>query len=408
MSRFRYYSLLLISIALTTLFVGYKYFDSLLDIISHNVYINSFIATIFATSTIIVLLDAFKTIRKDYLWRRYGPDEKYVGAIFGRRFAGIPFHSGAIQDELIEKWKEAIGWKSAALDFISGSLIGLGLLGTFIGLMHTMGSVFDVLSSQASGKDLIAGLSIPLSGMATAFSASLMGLTSSLTLGLQAMLVNKTNTEFFAQVDDWVITQKEDNELAAAGAPAGRSSGMKYLKAVSSQVSELQDTVRNLQKANTAFINYVMKSREQFANEISGARATFDSILKTNEEIFRANARLCELSDQGNKHAVEINQSLASNTARVERMRVGLDSVMDSSISRATELNSHVHALNENITVLSGGVGANRQSLDQVAELQKLSHDASFACLHEIVAMRTAVESALKIRPAEQQGGSLD
>ncbi|MFQ0814962.1 hypothetical protein AVM02_09505 [Brucella anthropi] len=408
MSKFRYYSFLLIAIALATLFVGYKFFDEIFDIVSHNVYINSIIVTIFATATIIVLLDAFNTIRKDYLWRRYGPDEKHARAIFGRRFAGIPFHSGAIQNELIQKWKEAIGWKSTALDFISGSLIGLGLLGTFIGLMHTMGSVFDVLSSQASGKDLVTGLSVPLSGMATAFSASLMGLTSSLTLGLQAILVSKTNTEFFAQVDDWIIAQKDEEEPTVVGVPAGRGGGVKYLKAMSGKVSELQDAVQNLQKTNAALINYMMKSREQFANEISGARSTFDEILKANEEILRANARLCDLSDLGNKHAAELNQSLASNTARVERMRVGLDSVMDSSVSRAAELNNHVHSLNENIAVLSGSVGADRQSLDRMAELQKLSHDASFACLHEIVAMRTAIESALHIRLGAQSGGTHD
>ncbi len=408
MSKFRYYSLLLIAIALATLFIGYKFFDEIYDIVSHNIYINSIIATIFAVATIIVLLDAFNTIRKDYLWRRYGPNEKYARAIFGRRFAGIPFHSGAIQEELIQKWKEAIGWKSTALDFISGSLIGLGLLGTFIGLMHTMGSVFDVLSSQASGKDLVTGLSVPLSGMATAFSASLMGLTSSLTLGLQAMLIGKTNTEFFAQVDDWVIAQKEEEEPSPDRAPVGRNSGVKYLKTMSGKVSELQDAVHNLQKTNAALINYMMKSREQFASEISNARSTFDEILKANEEIVRANARLCDLSDQGNKHTAELNQALVSNTARVERMRVGLDSVMDSSVSRAAELNNHVHSLNENIAALSSSVGADRQSLDRMAELQKLSHDASFACLHEIVAMRTAVESALNVRSGVKQGGTHD
>lgn len=408
MSKFRYYSFLLIAISLTTLFVGYEFFDEILDIVSHNVYINSIIVTIFAAATIIVLFDAFNTFRKDYLWRHYGPDEKHVRAIFGRRFAGIPFHSGAIQDELIQKWKEAIGWKSTALDFVSGSLIGLGLLGTFIGLMHTMGSVFDVLSSQASGKDLVTGLSVPLSGMATAFSASLMGLTSSLTLGLQAILVSKTNTEFFAQVDDWVIAQKEEDEPVAGTVPAGRGGGVKYLKAMSGKVSELQDAVQNLQKTNAALINYMMKSRELFAAEISGARATFDGILKANEELLRTNARLCDLSDQGNKHAAELNQALASNTARVERMRVGLDSVMNSSASHAVELNNHVYSLNENMAVLNGSVSTDRQSLDRVAELQKLSHDASFACLHEIVAMRTAIESALDIRPAVQQGGTHD
>ena len=75
--------------------------------------------------------------------------------------------------------------------YIIGLLVFLGLLGTFWGLLQTIGSV----SAVVGGLDLVnsdfeslmaqlrSGLDAPLSGMATAFSSSLFGLAGSLILG---------------------------------------------------------------------------------------------------------------------------------------------------------------------------------------------------------------------------------
>ena len=75
--------------------------------------------------------------------------------------------------------------------YFIGLLVFLGLLGTFWGLLQTIGSVGQVvggldLSStdfETMMSQLRNGLDAPLSGMATAFSSSLFGLGASLVLG---------------------------------------------------------------------------------------------------------------------------------------------------------------------------------------------------------------------------------
>ena len=75
--------------------------------------------------------------------------------------------------------------------YMIGLLVFLGLLGTFWGLLQTIGAVglvvgsldtagtdFDAMMTQLKG-----GLDAPLSGMSTAFSSSLFGLAGSLILG---------------------------------------------------------------------------------------------------------------------------------------------------------------------------------------------------------------------------------
>ncbi|OYU48928.1 MAG: hypothetical protein CFE31_10910 [Rhizobiales bacterium PAR1] len=80
----------------------------------------------------------------------------------------------------------------AQVTYLTGLLIFLGLIGTFIGLMEMVGSVGAIIGglnttsggSSDTMKTLLANLQVPLNGMATGFSSSLFGLFGSLVLGL--------------------------------------------------------------------------------------------------------------------------------------------------------------------------------------------------------------------------------
>ncbi len=76
--------------------------------------------------------------------------------------------------------------------YLVGLLVFLGLLGTFWGLLKTIGSVGNVISGLGIDDTNVAGffnslkdgLNAPLEGMSIAFSSSLLGLAGSLILGL--------------------------------------------------------------------------------------------------------------------------------------------------------------------------------------------------------------------------------
>jgi len=96
-----------------------------------------------------------------------------------------------------------------------GLLIFLGLLGTFWGLMRTVGAISEVISSLTStGSDfsamfdnLKAGLSAPLSGMGLAFSSSLFGLAGSLVLGFLELQAGQAQNRFFNDLEEWLAGQ---------------------------------------------------------------------------------------------------------------------------------------------------------------------------------------------------------
>ena len=88
--------------------------------------------------------------------------------------------------------------------YLVGLLVFLGLLGTFWGLLKTIGSVGNVISGLGIDDTNVAGffntlkdgLSAPLEGMSIAFSSSLLGLAGSLILGLLDLNLGQAQNKF--------------------------------------------------------------------------------------------------------------------------------------------------------------------------------------------------------------------
>ncbi len=88
--------------------------------------------------------------------------------------------------------------------YLVGLLVFLGLLGTFWGLLKTIGSVGNVISGLGIDDTNVAGffnslkdgLNAPLEGMSIAFSSSLLGLAGSLILGLLDLNLGQAQNKY--------------------------------------------------------------------------------------------------------------------------------------------------------------------------------------------------------------------
>ena len=136
--------------------------------------------------------------------------------------------------------------------YLVGLLIFLGLLGTFWGLLHTVGSVGAVIGdiNTASGsnielwfEDLKDGLASPLDGMATAFSSSLFGLAGSLILGFLDLSAGQAQNRFFNDLEEWL------SRLTRLGSGGGLADGEQsvpaYLSALIEQIAENMEQLQN-------------------------------------------------------------------------------------------------------------------------------------------------------------------
>ncbi|MBS0642404.1 MAG: flagellar motor protein MotA [Acetobacteraceae bacterium] len=135
--------------------------------------------------------------------------------------------------------------------YMTGLLIFLGLLGTFWGLLKTVGSVSEVIGGMTLGsgdmnlmfEQLKSGLAGPLAGMGTAFSASMYGLAGALVLGFLDLTAGQAQNRFFNELEEWLagLTRLSSGALAE-----GDGSVPVYVQALLEQTAENMENLQNI------------------------------------------------------------------------------------------------------------------------------------------------------------------
>ena len=143
-----------------------------------------------------------------------------------------------IVDSRLSDYKESA-------NYFSGVLVFLGLLGTFWGLLLTIGSVGDIVRNldivggnvSAMFESFKANISKPLSGMGTAFSTSLFGLGSSLVLSFLQLQTNLAQHFFYNELEE-NMTRYTRIISSSDLAEGGDGSIITYLQAMLEQTGD--------------------------------------------------------------------------------------------------------------------------------------------------------------------------
>lgn len=131
--------------------------------------------------------------------------------------------------------------------YLTGLLVFLGLLGTFWGLLGTIGSINTVIQSLDPGtgstEDLLgslkSGLSAPLAGMATAFSASLFGLSGSLILGFLDLQAGRAQNRFYTELENWLSSVTDVSSGHSAPIEILDSAPVEELRRLTDQIARI-------------------------------------------------------------------------------------------------------------------------------------------------------------------------
>ena len=135
--------------------------------------------------------------------------------------------------------------------YMTGLLIFLGLLGTFWGLLRTVGAVSAVIHGMTIGsgdiaqlfEQLKAGLAQPLAGMGIAFSASMFGLSSALILGFLDLTAGQAQNRFFNELEEWLAGQ---TRLSSGVLADGEGSVPVYVQALLEQTAENMEGLQTI------------------------------------------------------------------------------------------------------------------------------------------------------------------
>ena len=223
---------------------------------------------------------------------------------------------------------------------MTGLLIFLGLLGTFWGLLRTVGAVSFVIHNMTLGTgdiaqlfaQLKAGLAKPLEGMGIAFSASMFGLSSALVLGFLDLTAGQAQNRFFNELEEWLAGQ---TRLSSGVLAEGEGSVPVYVQALLEQTAENMESLQSILgcgeergvQANQALLG-LTERLGAFADTMRTNQQLMLRIAETQSALGPALQRLAELRSEApvdevaRAHLRNIELLIARMIAEAEQGRV--------------------------------------------------------------------------------------
>ena len=190
--------------------------------------------------------------------------------------------------------------------YMTGLLIFLGLLGTFWGLIETVGSVGKVIENLKVGGDagsifdsLKEGLAAPLGGMGISFSSSLFGLAGSLVLGFLDLQTSQAQNRFYTDLEDWLSTTVRDlgaggeSATPALAAPSGELRGaierLKESIAESGSSRAATTAMANLAEAIQGLVHHMRTEQQMIRDWVDSQAEQHREIKRLLEALVREN-----------------------------------------------------------------------------------------------------------------------
>jgi hypothetical protein len=246
--------------------------------------------------------------------------------------------------------------------YATSLLIFLGLLGTFWGLILTIGAVASVIADMNIGtgdvnmmfNQLKAGLARPLAGMGIAFSSSMLGLAGALVLGFLDLTAGQAQNRFFNELEEWLAGLTRLS--SGAGLDAEGGSIPAYVHAL------LEQTAENLEGMQTA-----MARGEEGRNSTSAAIAQLAERLSVLTEQIRATQVLMQRVAEQNASLAPAMLNLTEAMSRpsidegarqnLRNMEILLGRILDDAAQgrahSTAELRNEIKILTRTITAIS-------------------------------------------------------
>lgn len=201
--------------------------------------------------------------------------------------------------------------------YLIGLLIFLGLLGTFWGLLRTVGAVSNVINglSIESGdlgtvfSDMKAGLQSPLSGMGTAFASSLFGLAGSLVLGFLDLQLGKAQNRFYNELEEWLSSFTRLGGSSVLG--DGEHSATAYQQALMEQTAESLDKLQRImsrgeddRRSNNAIMVALVEQLRELTDKLDTDRDMLHRMVSAQDDLRPVLNRLADASGGGRDEIV--------------------------------------------------------------------------------------------------------
>ena len=247
--------------------------------------------------------------------------------------------------------------------YITGLLIFLGLLGTFWGLLLTIGSVSEVIADMSVGSgdinqlfsQLKTGLAQPLRGMGVAFSTYMLGLAGALVLGFLDLTAGQAQTRFYNELEEWLagITRLSSGTL---GTEAEGGSVPAYVHALLEQTAENLEDLRQIlargEEGRAAASQAMVTLTERLTVLTEQMRAGQNLMVRVAEQQQALGPVLARLAETGTQGAAEEAIRSHLRNAEIYLARI-LEEIAQGRAQATTEIRNEIRVLARTIAALA-------------------------------------------------------
>jgi len=182
-------------------------------------------------------------------------------------------------EEILDELYSSIESGKDISKYLINLSVFLGLIGTFYGLLLTIGSVSNVIDGLSVEQQdfgvffdsLRNGLKSPLSGMTIAFSSSLFGLVTSLILGLYEIITKGIKQTYFEFCESQIRLYYKASSKSKSTSSNNDNSEL---------ISKLSELIEGIDKINNNFSNSNEEIKKEISSEIKDLSKSIKDLVK--------------------------------------------------------------------------------------------------------------------------------
>jgi len=338
-----YFSVALLVVLVAGSIAGHSFLKALFEtaVIINTIILCVFFVSIFAAYRYVYLVYKDIALFSEFTKWCEAPEESsfdvekintsILGPTLGAISCSIQGHGALVLNSssdsrsVVESFEHGSSSRIHLISYLSGFLVLLGLMGTFFGLTITLQSMGEILSTLAGGLggasdssilqvmiQLIIQLKDPMTGMGTAFSTSLFGLSGSAFVGVLAVLLRRMHDQLKEKLENWL---NEKTEFSASNSVEGGASGFPVdggmatqLAAISTQLSSNNEAILEALDNSNKFLLKMILLQQRAVEAMSVVK---DQSTETTKEIGLGN----ELAGRLIKESRQITATLERRVA---------------------------------------------------------------------------------------------
>lgn len=383
--------------------------DLLLDTIKHNVIINSAIVSMQIIGVIYVFFICISLVMSINSWNNFTSlksDDvealdkyQFSGALKGLRgrVSDLVLAGPEIRSSVLDELKDKFSHRVSGADYLSGLLVGLGLLGTFLGLILTMGSITTAMMNLKDNANdvgkLLDSISGPLSGMSSAFSASFLGLMGSLVMGLLAHLLSSIVDNVYHSVDDWAKKHAEDQVSGFGGAEGATGSYSGSTGVLGSHGGNINAAILDAFNQFLASMNEQQPILRSIKSELETANNALNVIDQHSVKIAQNQIQTIDAIDSVHVSTEQNRTALVEAIGGMNADRLQIVTSFNEVSETLTVLQSEIRGVRQQLLTIESVARTKTSDSEAVVKAIRQQNEALIECVGQMTSIKASIQS---------------